>query len=176
MREDLLNWPGFNYQNWQNAAKFCADNKINLEEALVWADKAIHEPFLGVPFGVEDFSSMSTKAAVLDAMGRASEADGVMDKALALPNASMFNMYIYGADLLRAKCSDRALKVFQIDQQRHPEENFWTYLGLARTYTALGDKPNAIKNWEIAIANLPENRKLMLPQFETNLKKLKEGS
>src|ERR1700730_13007449 len=70
MRQDLLSWPGFNYQNWQNAAQFCADNKINLEEALTWAEKAIHEPFRGATFGVEDFSTVSTKAAVLDAMGR----------------------------------------------------------------------------------------------------------
>jgi hypothetical protein len=176
MREDLLNWPGFNYQNWQTAAQFCADHKINLEEALVWADKAIHEPFRGATFGVEDFSTISTKAAVLDAMGRASEADAVMDKALALPNTSMFNMYIYGVRLLRASRNDRALKVFQLDQQRHPEEKFWTYLGLARAYTALNDKPNAIKNWEITIANVPENRKFALPQFQATLKKLKEGS
>jgi hypothetical protein len=176
MREDLLNWPGFNYQNWQNAAQFCADNKINLEEALVWADKAIHEPFRGATFGVEDFSTLSTKASVLDAMGRTSEADVVMDHALLLSNTSMFNLYIYGARLLRIKRDERALKVFQLDQQRHPEEKFWTYLGLARSYTALGDKPNAIKNWEIAIANLPEGRQFMLPQFQAALKKLKEGS
>ncbi len=78
MREDLLSWPGFNYQNWQTAAQFCADNKINLEEALVWAEKAIHEPFRGATFGVEDFSTVSTNAAVLDAMGRASDADAVI--------------------------------------------------------------------------------------------------
>jgi hypothetical protein len=29
---DLLGWPGFDYRNWQNAAQFCADNKINLDE------------------------------------------------------------------------------------------------------------------------------------------------
>src|SRR6185295_14128346 len=27
LRRDLLGWPGFNYQNWQNAAQFCADNR-----------------------------------------------------------------------------------------------------------------------------------------------------
>jgi hypothetical protein len=176
MREDLLSWPGFNYQNWQTAAQFCADNKINLEEALTWAEKAIHEPFRGAVVGVEDFSTLSTKAAVLDAMGRTSESDAVMDKALALPDSSMFNMHFYGAGLLRASRADRALKIFQLNQQRHPEEKFWTYLDLARAYTALGDKPNAIKNWEIAIANVPENRKFMLPQFQAALKKLKEGS
>jgi hypothetical protein len=176
MREDLLSWPGFNYQNWQNAAQFCADNKINLEEALVWAERAIHEPFRGATIGVEDFSTLSTKAAVLDAMGHNAEADTVMDKALTLPGVTMFDMHFYGAGLLRASRADRALKIFQANQQRHPEEKFWTHLDLARAYTAVGDKANAIKNWEIAIANTPENRKFMLPQFQGALKKLKDGS
>jgi hypothetical protein len=176
MREDLLSWPGFNYQNWQTVAQFCADNKINLEEALVWADKAIHEPFRGATAGVEDFSTLSTKAAVLGAMGRIAEADAVMDKALDLPNNSMLNMRIYSVGLLRASRTDRALKIFLLNQQRHPEEKFWTYLDLARAYTALNDKPNAIKNWEIAIANLPDNFKFLLPQFQAALKKVKEGS
>jgi hypothetical protein len=39
IRKDLQSWPGFNYVNWQNAAPFCTDNKVNLEEAWVWADK-----------------------------------------------------------------------------------------------------------------------------------------
>src|SRR5882757_989893 len=93
MREDLLNWPGFNYQNWQNAAQFCADNKINLEEALTWAEKAIHEPFRGATVGVEDFSTVSTKASVLGAMGRTAEADATMDKALDLPGAGL--LYVH---------------------------------------------------------------------------------
>ena len=176
MREDLQNWPGFNYQNWQNAAQFCADNKINLEEALVWADKAIHDPFRGATVGVEDFSTVSTKASVLDAMGRSKEADAEMDKALDLPGTGMIYVHSYGVRLLRAGRSDRALKIFRINQQRHPEEKFWTYFGLARAYTALNDKPNAIKNWETAIANLPEGRQFMLPQMQATLKKLKEGS
>jgi tetratricopeptide (TPR) repeat protein len=78
--------------------------------------------------------------------------------------------------LLRASRADRALKIFLLNQQRHSEEKFWTYLDLARAYTALGDKPNAIKNWEIAIANIPENRKFMLPQFQATLKRVREGS
>ncbi len=176
IREDLLSWPGFNYQNWQNAAQFCADNKINLEEALVWAERAIHEPFRGAAVGVENFSTLSTKAAVLTAMGRASEADVVIDKALSLPGKSVFDLHFYGMALLHSSRADRALKIFQINLQLHPEEKFWTHLELAHAYTALGDKPNAIKNWEIAIANVPESFKPMLPQFQASLDKLKEGS
>src|SRR5437016_12363537 len=55
MHKDLLGWPGFNYENWQNAAQFCVDNKINLDEALVWADKAISEPFRNAAEGRKDF-------------------------------------------------------------------------------------------------------------------------
>lgn len=176
IRQDLLSWPGFNYQNWQNAAQFCADNKMNLDEALVWADKAIHEPFRGATVGVEDFSTLSTKAAVLEAMERTPEADKVMDKALDLPGTSMISTHAYGIRLLRASRNERALKVFQLNQQRHPEERFWTYYGLARAFTALNDKPEAIRNWEIAIANVSEERKSMLPQMQAILKKLKDGS
>lgn len=78
--------------------------------------------------------------------------------------------------LLRANRADRALKIFQFNQKRHPEKKFWTYYGLARAYTAVGDKANAIKNWGITIANVPENRKSMVPQFEAAVKKLKERS
>ena len=62
----------------QNAARFCASKKINLEEALVWANKAINDPFRGAAFGVRDFSTLSTKAAVLRALGRDAEADVTM--------------------------------------------------------------------------------------------------
>ena len=99
-----------------------------------------------------------------------------MDKALELPGTNMIYVHSYGVRLLRASRADRALKIFQFNQQRHPEEKFWTYYGLARAYSALGDKPKAIKNWEIAIANVPDDRKFMLSQFQAALNKLKEGS
>jgi hypothetical protein len=49
------------------------------------------------------------------------------------------------------------------------------FRGMARGYTAIGDTKNAIKNWEIAIKNLPENQKQNLSFYESELKKLKGG-
>ncbi len=155
MRQDLQSWAGFNYQDWQTAAQFCADNKINLEEALTWADKAIDGPFRGATIGHEDFSTLSTKAAVLDALGRESEADSVMQKALHLPGTDAYSVYAYGMGLLRNDKKDKAMKVFAFNQQQHPQDKFWTSLGLARGYTALDDKKNAIANWEIVCAERP---------------------
>ncbi|HEY2361023.1 MAG TPA: hypothetical protein VGK36_07905, partial [Candidatus Angelobacter sp.] len=66
--------------------------------------------------------------------------------------------------------------VFKLNQKRHPEDKFWVYMGLARAYTATGDKAQAIKNWEIVLQNVPESRKAQLPAYEAALKKLKGES
>ena len=175
MRKELESWPGFNYQNWQSAAQFCADHKMNLEEALIWAEKAINEPFKNAALGREDFSTLGTKAAVLEAMGRSAEADTVMDKAVRLPGTSPFMIYQYCAYLLANGKKERALETAKLNQQQHPEDKFWTYLGLARAYTATGDKPNAIRNWEVAIPNVPPSQRALVPAFENTLKNLKAG-
>jgi tetratricopeptide (TPR) repeat protein len=175
MRKELEGWPGFNYLNWQTAAQFCADNKSNLEEALAWAEKAISEPFRNAARGREDFSTLGTKAAVLQAMGRGAEADATMDKAIRLPATSSLSIYQYCARLLAAGKKERALEVARLNQQQHPEEKFWTYIGLARANTAAGDRNNAIKNWETALLNVPASQRTQVPAYEGALKNLKEG-
>jgi hypothetical protein len=160
MRKDLLGWPGFNYENWRLAAQFCADNKINLEEALVWADKAITEPF--------------RNGAVLRALGRSGEADDVMDRAVRLPGSPAQPIHQYGQSLLAAGKPDKAMEVFRLNRTAHPDDTFVTYVGLARGYTALGNKKEAIANWEIAIRNIPDNQKPNLPVYLKALNALKE--
>jgi tetratricopeptide (TPR) repeat protein len=173
IRSELQRWPGFDYRNWQKAAQYCANNKINLDEALVWAEKAISTPFRGAAVGHEDFNMLQTKAAVLRELNRQSEADAVMDKAVTLPTTQSLDMYRYGMSLLATRAA-KAMEVFQLNRRRFPEEKFWTYIGLARAYTAAGDKPRAIENWEIAIANVPPDLKAYVAQFQSTLKSLKE--
>ncbi|HEY9047069.1 MAG TPA: DUF2911 domain-containing protein [Ohtaekwangia sp.] len=163
---------GFDYTPWMDAAQFCAQNKINLEEALTWADNAISGTFIGR----EDFASLQTKALVLYAMKRDAEADAVMDKAIKLPTAHVPDVHQYGRSLLAAGKSAKAMEVFKLNRQLHPDDKFTTYVGLARGYTALGDKKNAIKNWEIAIKNIPDNQKANLAAYEAEVKKLKGGA
>jgi tetratricopeptide (TPR) repeat protein len=175
MRKDLEGWAGFSYENWQRAAQFCANNKINLEEALIWAEKAISEPFRGATQGVEDASTLGTKAAVLLAMGRDGEAEAIMERAIHIAGTPAFPVYQYGMRLLAAGKKEKALEVFKFNQQQHPEEKFLTSVGLARAYTAIGDRQNAITNWEIALQNVPDAQKTSIPAFENALKALKEG-
>lgn len=171
VRNELRNSPGFDYQNWMAAAQFCAQNKVNLEEALTWADAAISMPFIGQ----ENFNTLQTKAMVLNALNRKAEANTVMDKAIKLPTATVQAVHQYGRSLLAGGDNQKALEVFQYNFKTHPEEKFTTYVGLARGFTAVGNKKEAIKNWETAIKNIPENQKANVGLYEAELKKLKEG-
>ena len=66
--------------------------------------------------------------------------------------------------------TQKAVDVFKLNAKNHPEDKFTTNVGLARGYTALGDKKNAIKHWELAIKNLPENQKPNLAFYEGEVK------
>ena len=39
-----------------------------------------------------------------------------------------------------AKRNEKAMEVFRFSREQHPDEKFVTHVGLARGYTALGDK------------------------------------
>lgn len=163
---------GFQHETYITAAGFSAQNKVDLEQGLQWADLAINDPFVGR----EDFSSLSAKAQVLTAMGRDAEAETVMDKAIKHPTSPVGAIHQYARSLLLAGKKEKAMEVFKYNYKTHPEDKFTPNVGLARGYTAIGDKKNAIKYWEQAIKNLPENQKQNLTFYEGELKKLKEGA
>ncbi|NOT74001.1 MAG: DUF2911 domain-containing protein [Cyclobacteriaceae bacterium] len=169
MRNQLRSNLGFDSRNYTAAAQFAAQNKINLEEALKWADSGM-DPNLG---GQEDFNGLNAKSTVLRAMGKNAEADAAMDKAIKIPGTPVQAIHQYGRGLLNAGQKEKAMEVFQYNAKVHPEEKFTPNVGLARGYTALGDKKNAIKYWEIAIKNLPANQAANLPMYQAEIQKLK---
>lgn len=169
IREELRSSPGFDYRNYATAAQFCLQNKINLDEALTWAEASVSMPFIGK----EEFGTLQVKASVLEALGKSAEAEAVMMKGVKLPSTTVMDIHQYGRSLLTAGKTDKAVEIFKLNRQLHPDDKFTTYVGLARAYTAKGDKANAIKNWEIAIKNIPEDQKRNLSAYEGELKKLK---
>lgn len=160
---------GFTHEAYVQAAQFCLQNNVQLEQGLQWAEYALTDGFVGR----EDFNALATKAQLLTALKRESEAEAVMSKAIVHPTASIQNVHQYGRSLLSAGKNEKALEVFKLNAKNHPEDRFTVNVGLARGYTAVGDKKNAIKYWELAIKNLPENQKQNLSFYEGELKKLK---
>jgi hypothetical protein len=169
MRAELTSYAGFNAANWLNSARYCLSNKINLEEGLKWVDNSMNTERFN---GQKTFAALQTKAEILSSLNRSPEADALMNDAM--KSASMLEIHQYGRALLTSARNERALEVFQLNRQRHKDDTFTTFVGLARGYTAVGNKNEAIKNWEIALKNVPENQKANLPALEAELKKLKQ--
>jgi tetratricopeptide (TPR) repeat protein len=98
-----------------------------------------------------------------------------MDRAMHLEGASVTAIYSYGITALTAGRKDRAVAIFKSTPKLFPNDRFGSYLGLARTYTALGDTKNAIASWETVLQNVPPGQSSARPRFEAALKALKSG-
>lgn len=151
IRQELEGAPGFSWQNRVAAVQFCVARNINLEEALVWAEAASTNSFIGE----ENFTTLSAKASVLTALGRGSEAATVMDKAINHPTASVFQVHGYGRQLIAQGNKEKAMEVFQFNAKKNPKT--WPVdFGLARGYSALGNYKTALKHAKLALEKAPD--------------------
>ncbi|MBC7923493.1 MAG: DUF2911 domain-containing protein, partial [Ferruginibacter sp.] len=132
LRRELRNSPGFDWQNWNAAAAYCLQNNVNYEEALGWAEKAVGEPFIGQA----NFTTLSTKAQLLEKLSKPAEADAAMQQAL--DKATPPQIHGYGRQLLGQNRPKEALAVFELNAKRNGKA--WPVnVGLARGYAAVGD-------------------------------------
>jgi hypothetical protein len=164
LRKELTTVPGFNYQGYLAAARFCLQQNINLEEALKWADAAVSMPFIGQA----NFNTLSTKAQLLSKLGRDGEAKTTMDAALRHPTATAIQVHQYGRQLVSAKKPQEALEVFRFNAERHGDA--WpVHVGLARGYAAVGDTAKALEHARKALTQAPDdlNRKSLEDMVKT---------
>jgi hypothetical protein len=163
LRRQLRNAPGFNWKGWQEAAKFCLDQKTNLKEALGWAQNAVSLPYIGQ----ENFFTLRTLANLQAANGLTAEAEKTFQKAINYPGATPLDLHQYGRQLLAAGEKDKALMVFEANAKLHP--NVWPVnVGLARGYAAVGRTQEAIKYAKLAVQQAPdeENKKNLQKMIE----------
>jgi predicted Zn-dependent protease len=166
IKHELQGSPGFDYHGWQQGADYLADKKVHLDDAEKWAQTAVSTPFVGE----ENFSTLSTLAHVQRARGKTAEADATMAKALAHPTASPTDVYQYARPMIREGKPKEALAVFQAASKRMP--NKWPLdLGIARSYSALGDYKTALKYAKQSLLVAPdgpnkENVQRMIAKLE----------
>jgi tetratricopeptide (TPR) repeat protein len=165
-RKELRTEKGFIWESWQQAAAWCLQRNVNLEQALQWADSA-SAPTFG---GDKEFQTHATKAQILDKLGRSDEAAAIMKKAL--PIGSMLDIHQYGRQLLALKKSKEALEVFKSNFQKYPNQ-FTTLMGLVRGHSANGDYKSALKFAQQALPLAPDNNNKN--NVENMIEKLKEG-
>lgn len=165
-RKELRTERGFIWESWNQAAQWCVQNNTNLDEALLWSDSAT-----SINFGGDgSFAAWTTKAMVLEKLGKTTEADAVMKKAI--PLGSVIQIHQYGRQLLTMKKKQEAFNVFKANYDKNPNE-FTTLVGLTRGYSAIGDYKKALKYATQALPLAPDT--LNKTSVESMLQKLKEG-
>ena len=164
-RRELRTEKGFIWQSWDQAAAWCLQRNVNLEEALRWTDSSTHN------FGGEkSFTAWSTRAQLLNKLGRGAEAAAAMQKAL--PFGSMQEVHQYGRQLLGLKMYKEAFQVFKTNYDNYPGQ-FTTLMGLTRGYSGTGDFKNALKYATMALPLAPDTNNRN--NVQTMIDKLKEG-
>lgn len=166
IRRQLSGAMGFDPPSMQAAAQWCLSHEVNLEEALVWAERTT-DPMLG---GQQTFAALSTKAGLERQLGRPADADKTMQAAM--EKASVLELHGYGRQLIGQKKYPEALAVFQ--QNFEKSGGAWpTHVGLARGYSAAGNLKKALEHAEAALKQAPDevNRK----SVESMISTLKAG-
>jgi len=165
-KQELQTRKGFRWDAWNEAAAYAVQQNTNLEEALLWADSATSTTF----GGNTQFQAWSTKAQVLEKLGRGKEAETIMKKYL--PLASMNEVHGYARQLLLSGKKKEALDVFKSNHDKYPNQ-FTTVFGLVRGYSANGDFANGLKYAKLALPLAPNGPSKV--QVEGAIKKLEEG-
>jgi tetratricopeptide (TPR) repeat protein len=157
---------GFDPPSLEAAADWCLRNKVNYDQALNWINSAT-DPSLG---GVQGFRTLSVKAGLLAAMGRKSESDEIMSKAI--ENATVLELHGYGRQLLTEKKVTEAMAVFEKNFKKH--KGAWpTHAGMMRGYSAMGDLKKALEHGRQALAQAPDEASRK--SLEQAVKTLSEG-
>ncbi len=167
MKRELQSSPGFQLISWTSAANYLVQNNIHLDDALAWANSAVEGHF----FSQKNFQTLSTKASVLNAMGKTEESTTVMEEALEDPGATINNYYSYGRQLIAADKDEKAMEIFKKANKKWPDHWLAPH-GLARGYSALGDYTKALKYEKTAYGKAPDGSKQFLEGY---LKSLEEG-
>jgi hypothetical protein len=144
IRAQLKGRGQFTWQALDEGAQFCLTRKINLDEALRWADASIQNE--------ERFDNLSTKADILKALNRPDEAKTAWNRAVEI--ATPVQLYSYGRRLQSQKQGAEAMEIFQQAAKRFPQ-GVYGDLARARIKSAAGDFAGAANEAKQAQAAAP---------------------
>jgi tetratricopeptide (TPR) repeat protein len=146
IRDQLRGHAQYEWQKLAEAAQYCAAKKINLDEALHWAEESIKIE--------ERFENLSLKAELLRALNKPDEAKKAWSQAL--EKAQVPQLYSYARRMQSEKRDAEAMEMFQAVVKRAPQEMFG-HLASARLKSAAGDFAGAADEVKQAQAASPSD-------------------
>lgn len=171
MKEELVGYAGFDSRNWIRAAKFCLDSMVQMEKGLWFIDRALDTTRMN---GIIDANALRIKYELLLQLSKVEEAKLVLDQLTRLNGLVVTDLYLLGRNVLKKGYVKEASAIFAYNKDKFPQEKYWTNIGLALTLTAQGKNTEAIACWEQVIKNTPPDRIASIPEYEAQIKKIKD--
>lgn len=141
IREQFRGRAQYTWITFEEAAQYCLTKKINLDEALKWADASIQQE--------ERFENLSTKAEILKALNRNDDAKKAADRATEISTPQQ--LYGHARQLQAQKRDAEAMEIFPQVVKRAPQTPFG-HLAAARIKSAAGDFDGALAEAKQALA------------------------
>ncbi|HEY0370588.1 MAG TPA: DUF2911 domain-containing protein [Thermoanaerobaculia bacterium] len=139
-KAQLRGLPRFGWQGWNQAANWAAQNGIDLDDAMAWADRSIAMN--------RNFANLRTKALVLTKEGDTAGAGALTKEAVSIATEAEINAY--GYQLVGQQKVDDAIAMFEKNVKDHPAS--WNaYDSLAEAYGMKGDRKKALENYTKAL-------------------------
>jgi tetratricopeptide (TPR) repeat protein len=167
-RAESQNPRGFTSQGLNIAATWALQNNYELEKALQWATAATSPGFPGDP---TSFPALTTKAGILNKLGKSEEAAATIKTAL--PFGTVAQLQQFGRQLLAAKQPKAALEIFEFNHKKNPGQ-FITLTGMARGLSANGQYAAALEYANKALPLAPNDANKQAVQIMVD--KLKMGT
>jgi hypothetical protein len=158
LKKQLRNLSQYTWMSWDNAANYLLAEKVNLDEALTYANKSIENE--------DRYETEMTKSQVLAALNRKDEAATAEKKALEL--AGPLQLHQYARQLLGEKRNEEAYAIFRDNAKKHPDQ-WYVHTGLARMYSAQSKFDDAAKEMKVSMAAAPADQKVYLDGLEKRL-------
>ncbi len=147
------------------AAQYCLNKNINLEEALRWSKNAVDGPA-----GQRTYITLRNLAVAYEKLNRIPEADSIMTAALQIATANQYTAY--GRQLIGQKRADKALEIFNAGQKKSGDV-YAVNAGYMSYYSATGNFTKALGYANAALTQAPNEATKKI--IEGNIGKLKEG-
>jgi hypothetical protein len=135
IRNQMRGRAQYEWESLNQAAQFCLNKKISLEEGVKWADASIQNE--------ERFENLSTKADLLKAMNKPDEAKKIWEQALAKTTAPQ--LYSYARRLKSENKDAEAMEILKDVGKRYPA-TVQGHLANARLKSAAGDFAGAAED------------------------------
>jgi hypothetical protein len=158
LKKQLRNLSQYTWMSWDNAANYLLTEKVDLDDALTYANKAVENE--------DRYDTEMTKSQVLKALNRKDEASAAEKKALDV--AGPLQLHQYARQLLGEKRNEEAYAIFRQNAQKHPDQWF-VHTGLARMYSAQAKFDDAAKEMKVSAAAAPADQKNYLDGLEKRL-------